>query len=512
MKTIYFKCTLLTDIIINQKAATEGNQKTLDFIPGNNFLGVAASGLYYKKNKTGRLDEEESLKVFHSGKIKFGDAHPAEVVSTEDGKELMKRSVRIPAAYYRPKLNNKEGFYIYHEVKDHDDEAYRNFQPKQCRTGFYVFEKNTFKEIEVEKTFAIKSAYDRVARHSANEKMFGYESLLANSVWVFDVSMEDPSFEAEIREALVGTRRIGRSRTAQYGLVEIEETTEPFTNITKMPDNPDYALVYADSRLIFLDEFGMPTFSPDPEKDFGFIGGEIDWTKTQIRTFQYAPWNARRQTRDADRCGIEKGSVFYIIPKEGVNELIYPEETFVGKYQNEGFGRIIINPEFLKAKEGENGKALFSLLKTNNENKNTEENDSEKKNKEVCEHPLYTYLVNKKAAVNKERIIYKLVNNFVDNKSNVAAFAGEQFASQWGAIRNIAMLSENRSDLCTKLFGNKGYLMHGVAKLKWEEQGRLRRFKDFFENLPKDKEFTDRDVRSAIINLAAEMAKISGRK
>jgi hypothetical protein len=34
---------LLSDIIINQKAATEGPNKTLDFIPGSNFLGIVAA-------------------------------------------------------------------------------------------------------------------------------------------------------------------------------------------------------------------------------------------------------------------------------------------------------------------------------------------------------------------------------------------------------------------------------------------------------------------------------------
>ena len=42
MKTLYFKCTLLTDVIITQSAATDGHQSTLDYIPGSNFLGICA--------------------------------------------------------------------------------------------------------------------------------------------------------------------------------------------------------------------------------------------------------------------------------------------------------------------------------------------------------------------------------------------------------------------------------------------------------------------------------------
>jgi hypothetical protein len=92
MKTLKFKCTLLSDIILNQKAATEGPNATLDFIPGSNFLGIVASEIY-KENSA------ESLVIFHSGKVRFGDAHPS--------KSEM-RSLKVPACMYYPKLKSAE--------------------------------------------------------------------------------------------------------------------------------------------------------------------------------------------------------------------------------------------------------------------------------------------------------------------------------------------------------------------------------------------------------------------
>ena len=65
MNSMKFKCTLLSDIILNVKSATEGNNRTLDFIPGNNFLGIAASELY------GRISNEQALVFFHSGESPF---------------------------------------------------------------------------------------------------------------------------------------------------------------------------------------------------------------------------------------------------------------------------------------------------------------------------------------------------------------------------------------------------------------------------------------------------------
>lgn len=494
MKTIYFKCTLLTDVVLNQKAATEGNQESLDFIPGNNFLGIAASVLY--KN----LKPEESLKLFHSKSVRFGDAHPA--IFEEDGSII--RGLRIPASYYKAKLRNHSGFYIYHEVEDKDSPGYVDFQPKQCRTGFYTFQNESIREINVDKSFAIKSAYDRESRRSKDKKMFGYESLQAGSNWIFSIDMEDVSFEKAIIDALSGIKRIGRSRTAQYGLVEIEEIATKVEEITVLDNNPEHALVYADSRLIFFDDYGLPTFQPKAE-DFGFKNGEIDWAKTQIRTFQYAPWNSIRQARDTDRCGIEKGSVFFIRKRNEAKELIYPDNYFVGKYQNEGFGKIIINPTFLQVIPYSNGKALFAIVEADKK--------EEKSSEDIPTNntPLFQFLIYKKERKEREEEIYRLVNKFVDNSQ--AIFGGETFASQWGSIRSIAMRTKNRNDLKRLLFdGETGYLMHGIAYEKWNERGRLRKFKDFFDNIFDRRDFSDKDVCFTIINLSAEMAKLKGGK
>ena len=482
MKTLYFKCTLLTDIVLNQKAATEGNQKSLDFIPGSNFLGIVAKELY------AGLKPEESLELFHSGKVRFGDAHP---------EKNRKRTLRVPAAMYKPKLGKMEdGLYIHHEVINPDAEEYKTLQPKQCRNGFYLFENGFMEEIRVEKSFAIKSAYDRNYRRSADEKMYGYESLESGSNWLFEVTLEDSRWESKIKEALTGTKYIGRSRTAQYGLVKIEEFND-YINVESNTCNSDFALVYADARLIFLDEYGIPTFRPTAE-DFGFKNGEIDWTKTQIRTFQYAPWNFKRQARDTDRCGIEKGSVVYIKKQDGADKLIYPESPLVGVYQNEGFGKVIFNPDFLNAVPDSNGKALYKVEKTENDKGNPEVKTSNA--------PLFIYLERQRKQAKTEREILNSVNKFVEDNQN--DFTKENFASQWGTIRSIAMQNKYKTKLVKALFDkNEGYLTHGVAKDKWDERGRREKFEKFIEE--KLDRFSDKDFQSAIINLSSEMAKIS---
>lgn len=489
-----FKCTLRSEIIINQKAATEGTQETLDFIPGNNFLGVAAGILYddERLSPEKRLSSDEKWVLFHSGKVRFGDAHPCD--------EKLLRSLRVPATMAHPKNEPEKQYIIYHnacQTKEAEE-----LQLKQYREGFYVFDNKQGKKLNIKKSFAIKSAYDSEKRRSKDKQMYGYQSLDKGSTFLFEVDIDDDVPEALIQqlvEALQGKgKRVGRSRTAQYGLVDIEAASyKEFED--KLTDS-EYVYVYADGRLIFLDEkTGEPTFQPTV-KQLGLEGGSIDWEKTQIRTFQYAPWNFKRQARDTDRCGIEKGSVIVVKKAKAPSYSAY-----IGSYKNEGFGKVIYNPAFLEATY--EGKAVWSLFDPEKENINKAATD-EMLNyiKEEAPDELINYLYdrhNEDVLIDK---VYKSVNKFVDdNKYN---YIGDRFASQWGTIRSIAMQHSTQEELKEALFEEKnGYLTHGVAAVKWGEGSRLDDLKKFL-----DKANTDKEAQWGLINLASAMAKECKKK
>lgn len=492
MKTLQFKVTLLSDVIINQRAATEGNQKTLDFIPGNAFLGVAAGQLYKDTN-------DDSFILFHSGKVRFGDAHPL-----VDGK----RALKVPAAWFFPKGKDKSNLFVHHGMPKPDENKI-DFQPKQCRDSFIVKSTdNTVEEVEIKKHFAIKSAYDSDKRRSEDAKMYGYESLQAGSQWCFDVVVDDDlntDLEEKLIKALEGKKRVGRSSTAQYGLVEIKEEKNPDYGFGKWSQpkarsiEGNLVFVYAESRLIFFDKYGQPTFKPAAEQ-LGFPGGKICWDMSQIRTFQYAPYNNHRQTRDTDRLGIEKGSVFCI------TDTSCPDtEKWVGSYQNEGFGKVLINPDFLEFVAA-NGEAKYSFANEKAKNKTSEVSSP---SIQTDDKPVIEYLKKQKLQKENQKFIYEKVNAFV--KDNERNFKGDSFASQWGTIRSLAMQFRDPVILKDKIFkNNEGYLMHGVAAEKWSERGRialLKKFTSLFKNNDEGKENKEHLLSEAMINLAAEMAK-----
>lgn len=464
-----FKCTLLSDVIISHSSSTEGNQFSLDFIPGNNFLGIVASSIYKKVN---------ALDVFHSGKVRFGDANPSI--------EGRCRGLRVPNVMFYPKLKKaSEECYIHYLIPNPDADEIKGLQLKQCREGFYAFAESKGTPIDFDKNFAIKSAYDSRKRRSEDGKMFGYQSLPEGLVLYFEIESDlDEATNKQIAEALCGTRNVGHSRTAQYGLVKIEKADYQeisSTAKTFVKDGKRYAAVYADGRLIFLDENGEPTFRPKAS-DLGFLGKDdkIDWSKSQIRTFQYSPWNGKRHTYDTDRCGIEKGSVLVVECASSPSV-----STYVGNYQNEGFGKVIYNPAFLDGKS--DGKAIV-LLDDPVDNETPQNVDAS------SDSLLFRFLKKQQTKADDKQSLYQDVNDFVSLYGN--RFTGEQFASQWGSIRNIAMIATEEGNIPTMI---RAFLDHGVAKAKWEERGRKEALEQFMTNTY--------NIRERIMNLASEMAK-----
>ena len=465
MKILQYKCTLLTDLIINQKSATTGSNKTLDFIPGNIFLGIAASKLYMD-------DKLDKLDLFHRKCVRFGDAHI--------GKDKI-RSLRTPLSYYKVKNEKSETVFVHH-LYDSDVEP----EPKtlkQQRSGFLLFTDNKAEKLNIVKRFSIKSAYDRDNRRSKDESLFGYESLPAGLEYYFEVEVDKEELVGPINDSLIGIKRAGRSKTAEFGQIRIEKYS--FKNVTSASGKGGHTTVYADGRLIFIDEYGMPAFRPTA-RQLGFSdNAEIDWEKSQIRTFQYSPWNTKRAAFDMDRCGIEKGSVFVVRTNEDKDGSAY-----IGSYNNEGFGKVIYNPNFLNAEEGENGRSNIRIIEVDPE---AAAHDGTVAGKESM---LISLIRERKRKEEKDNDIYQSVNQFV--KTYAGRFKGAAFASQWGAIRSIASVSKE-SEVIDNI---NYYINHGIKKDDWKLRGRSTVLNQFMkDNILKD------NICEALVNLSSEMAK-----
>lgn len=476
MKEIYFKVELLSDVVLNSSLATEGNMSTLDYIPGSNFLGIVAAKLY-KDNTTA----DENYAIFHSGKVRFGDA-----TVSKDG--LV--SYSMPGMYYTDKLKKDlscDPIYLDYLIDRNNpptDTAGKKLQLKQVRSGYFL---SNFELVEdIHKAFALKSAQDRKTRTSEKGKMFGFESLQQGQEFILSLQFDDEKLVQKVVETLVGTHRLGKSRNAEYGQIEVTQIAKP--QLLGSFDLTNKVLVYAQSNLCFLDKYGMPTFQPTAEQ-LGLESGVVDYTLSQIRSHIYSPWNFKRNTSNTQRNCITKGSVFVV---NGATKK--QDAHVVGIFQAEGLGKVLYNPAFLDGNLDASSKVHFIKM----EKKDAQKPQSETK--------LSKYLSRKMDEKSSEIEKSKAVHSLVYSNDDTIRKLKKISSSQWGGIRAYATKAKDTDVLWRKLFDDKtGYLTHGVSDEKYWGANRganLKAFKIIFEKYAKY-------GTQFIAKFAAEMAKES---
>ena len=335
-----FKVTFLSDIVLHGSSNSEGNIETLDFITGSSFLGMVA------KNYDEFAKTFDTFDIFHSGKVRFGEATPYFENKT---------TYKVPFCFFAPKLDSDKKEVKNNHFIDYDNQAELDKQYKQIRSGYIT---SNFDYINLDHTYSQKAAYDKENRKSKDSSMFGYKAIKKGATWKFTIKFDkdlDEKIEKQVVENILGEKYLGKSKTAQYGKILIEELKDFKEENLENLNPKEITYVYINSSLALFNANGMPTFEPTIE-NLGLTNASINWEKTQIRTKKYTSYNFKRQTNDYTRLVIEKGSVIAL--KNVSNEDINILKNGIGGYLNEGYGEVLINPSFL-LKEGS-----FSLNKT----------------------------------------------------------------------------------------------------------------------------------------------------
>ena len=452
MKVYQYRCKLLTDVIITSDAATEGYSEALDYIPGAKFLGIVAGELYNMD------DADQTLDLFHNGTVQYGDACP--FIQEEP-------LFKVPFSWFYAKGDGlSDTIYLHHKIKKNS-----GIQLKQARTGYFSFNKKFFTSIEQD--FALKSAQDAFKRKSAKGQMFGYFSLKAGTNWGFTVKDKNGKYADEIKRILIGKHRIGRSRSAEFGLVEItfdKEIAPEGTQVFK-----DEIVIYAQSNLCFYDtKTGQTTAQPIGEQLTGDKDSLILWDKSQVRSRNYKTWNRHRANKDSERIIIERGSVFLVKLGSEVSSAFF--ENGIGSYLNEGFGSVLINPVFLES----NVETLpFTLKKQEPVYQSTfivekGENDTE----------ILKSLEQIKLRADSNYQVSKRVNDFI--KEHKSIFNGIS-KSQWGVLRNYGKNLDKIDHFEKLIFDKKsGFLYTGQSEKEWRAKDRRGILKNYLSELKKE--------------------------
>jgi hypothetical protein len=430
MNKIVFQVKFLSDIVLQASSNTEGNIEHLDFIPGSNFLGMVAQNY---------MKFEDSFKVFHSGDVKFGDAH---ILKDE------KVTYKMPLSFFHEKLDAKT-LYNHHFIQD-----FSTFkQLKQKRDGYITKDMQT---TDIEYNYSQKSAYDKDNRRSKDSSMYGYKAIKSGTKWQFilhykeDISQKDLEL---IKQSLVGKKRLGKSKSSQYGLVDIKINGKD-EDIQKQDRGE--LILYANSRLCLVDTDGNATL--DLSCLFKNLkSSNIDYTKTQLKTSTFTPYNGARKTKDYERICINKGSV--IVLRDIEQDKI---PNFVGAYQSEGFGELLINPTFLMQKDG------FSFS-------DKEQKDKDKATLEINDN-LAKFLKAKEEAKKLKLDKIKKVSEFKKKYKNT--LYKNIKPSQWGTIR--AICNKREENFKEEI---KNHISNGVKKWEQNQIDTLLRFSDDLDTI-----------------------------
>jgi len=448
-----FVCRLLSDVVIHSSSNKEGKVSIHDYIPGSNFLGIVAKNYDDFGN--------EAFDIFHSGKVMFGDAN----LLLDDEVAL-----RPPLCWFGRKgesitTEDNDGRNLIYNQLHLDDEDYKelvsqNIQLKQIRGGYFFNKSRIYETISTR--YSQKSAHDSKKRRSKEGMMFGYYSLPKGLELGFNVSFRGVSDEniQKVIEALEGVKRVGKSRSAEYGAVEITKLTEQNrlnrVGSRKESNSSRNLYIYASSRLALIDEDGQTILKPTIKSLNLPETASIDWGKSQIRTSQFTPYNFARRTRDYQRLIIEKGSVIVIknLPENfDAKEWLDSLGGKLGVFLSEGFGEIIVNPSFLDEKNPK--------LK-----KNTTSKTSKIKkiaNNSTLNSNLSTWLKNRKSKQEVSLRVSEIVKEFIEKNQKLYI---DISPSQWGVIRSFA----NKENLEEKI---KNYISRGTtSKEQWSEDAK----------------------------------------
>jgi len=505
MTVLTFIATLESDTVISETSATVGTHASLDYLPGACFLGACALRLY------STLSQEDAFTTFHSGLVRFGNAYPL----TSSGLPTLP----APSSWHyfkgeTPFIDGKlNGAAIMDLTRTDDAKLDSGKQPKQIRETYIT---QCGAVVEKSSSYRLKSAIDRSTKRSAEAQLFGYESLRAGSRWWFTVEC-DATIGQQLRDkiisSLVGSVRIGRSRTAEYGQARISHEKSVAFSPTLSNTESQSLFIYCMSDLALRDKSsGAPTQIPCADHFHLPVDTRITGDKCFIRVRTYAPFNGKRRANDIERQVICKGSVITFEKASGalfstdeIGTLRKKLASGVGMHRYDGLGKVLLNPAFLVDTEVASLSSEPLVLPKQQSPKQLPAKTSE----------LISWLESRFNKNDAQGSISAQVEAWaaILVKATSDADATCPGNSQWGAVRNIASTPGTTIEkLRQGLFAPEaGICVHGVSQAQWGVEFRYGKTWTSFVCFLRDVVLTHstdcEQVRAALYLLAERMPK-----
>ncbi len=419
--SVHLEIELLDDLVSTERSATVGGHRCLDYIPGAQLLGAAATVLYAK------LSPEDAWRTFHSGEVRFGAGLPVA--------EGFSQALPMPLS-----LHVRKG------ERATDDREFLNVRARNLARGsrqdgaqltqlrqHHVT--TTGRVIKVDRTASLKTAVGANGR-ARDGFLFQMTTLRAGARFVSRIDADDPALLGPVCDVLTRDGiRLGRSRSAEFGRVRVRRVVPAVGWEEGALEDAMEVVVWCVSDLCLLDcSTAQPTLVPSPEH-FRLPGSwRLDLTRSFPRSRRYSPFNSTRRRPDTERQVIVAGSVLVFVGDAAVrlSELREGIRRGVGEHRADGLGRVLVEPAFLAS-------PTLPVQRSVVETKGV------RPVLDSLEDPLIDWAEGVVKLEDKRAVALEKAAELL---KALAAYKPEQRipASQWGEVRQIARRFASRKD------------------------------------------------------------------
>lgn len=327
------KITLATDAIFTSSSATIGRPGSLERITGAALLGAAAASAYTA------LGQEDALRAFHLGGVRFHDALPLH--------PTLGPALPTPFSWHERKYGSG--------VVDRSQPADVDGQLKQVRGGWVVEDGGTWRSFAPDTVSSMRTAIDDAGR-AREGLLYGFVAVAAGASFVAWVDGDELALLDRLVGALLSRPlALGRSRGAEFGQATVEAWTASREVLeAPAPARPDRLRVLCVGDVSLVDATtGAARLLPSPE-DFGLDGNvwSFDAGASFLRFRRYSPFNATRMRPDLERQVLAAGSVITMLSrsasaKAALSATRAAVAEGVGAYRSYGLGQVVVEPRLL---------------------------------------------------------------------------------------------------------------------------------------------------------------------
>lgn len=440
MLKLDFELNLLSPVIVSSSAANV-DFSSLGHIPASALRGVL--GAHYED-----LGDSADVVLF-SGDVLFTPAF------LKQGEEIF---YPMPYCFYEKRGSVGEIWNVLLKAPEHP-EKYKK------KKGGYV--SSSCFSASPEKEAYVKTAIQRETGAAKEGDLFSYEALSPGQTFAFSVLLKDHSLKETLKSALEGRHQIGRSRSAEFGSVQIRYLEDSQMKEPEPIGEKGSYYAYVLSPLVPVpNEAGNP-LPPLDSTSLGLPGGdEWDAQSSVVRVGHVSHYNYFKQIRRKGVPRIAEGSVLKVKGK-------LPDHEFMraGLYTGEEAGILWVNPPFLRKVDFtlesysmKPERAKETLRKRNNILLKTyvQSNDSNDLSKWLKE--------SSKGEISSKKYDDLLKEATKKIEDALAKADQEPTASAWGEIRKIIENEDSFEKIEKRLFDpENGFLRSGIRKETWEQ-------------------------------------------